>query len=51
MDQLEPNEIIEQLDYIIESLTSIGNAYSALDLAYELREEIIEELEIDSDEE
>lgn len=50
MDLLEPQEIIEYLDQITESLINYEECYAALEMAYALKDEIIDALEIDIEE-
>lgn len=47
MEPLSPEEIIEHLDRVIESLTNYDDCYVALDVAYTLRGEVAETLQVD----
>lgn len=52
MDVLTPRELIEHINEVIESLTVYEDCYAALDVAYTLKEEVMESLQVpDEDEE
>lgn len=50
MDLLEPQEIIDYLDQIAESLTQYDECYAALEMIYAVKDEIVDTLEIDVEE-
>jgi hypothetical protein len=46
LDLLGPEEILEQLDLIIESLTQFESCYECVDIATHLRDELADSLEL-----
>lgn len=50
MDLLDPQQIIEYLDQIAESLTEYDECYAALEMIYAVKDEIVDALDIELDE-
>jgi hypothetical protein len=46
LDLLGPEEILEQLDLIIESLTQFESCYECVDIATHLRDELADSLDM-----